>query len=286
LPQTEISGVGLFYDEAGAGEATLFVHGIPTDYRAWAAQIGPFSEKYRTVTVSRRYAWPNVRQGNVLDSTVENNANDLGGLIQKLGIAPVHLIGHSYGGFVSAVLAREHPDLVKSLVLVEPAVSTMLLTDSKSRAQMLSLLIRSPSVALAARRFQTRSLYPSFRALDEGALERAAQLNIDGVQDTSGAFSHLPDEVKKMVMDNVRTVGELRTEFPKFTAEDAGKISCRTLVINGESSPLWLRRIGFLLSRSIPGAERTIVPGTRHFPHLENPSDFNSKVLGFLSRRD
>lgn len=166
MPSVDVDGVGLYFEERGTGRPLVLVHGIPTDYRAWASQMLPFSTKYRTIAINRRYAVPNRREGGPLDSTVSNNAADLKKFIEKLGIAPVDLIGHSYGGFISALVAADHPGLVRSLVLVEPAVSTMLLADAESQGQMLSLLFRSPSVALAARRFQNGSLYPSFKALD------------------------------------------------------------------------------------------------------------------------
>lgn len=97
-----------------------------------------------------------------------------------------------------------------------------------------------------------------------------------------GAFAVLPEESKKMMLENGRTVGELRTRFPRFTPAEARHVACSTLILNGESSPVWLRRIGELLGRSIPGAKVSVVPGTRHFPHVENPALFNEKVLAFL----
>ncbi len=282
MPSVDVGGVSLFYEEAGSGEPVVFVHGIPTDYRAWRSQMGPFSSRFRSFSLSRRYARPNKRQGDLTDSSVSNNGADLKGFIENLGIAPVNLVGHSYGGFVAAVLAADHQDLVRSLVLVEPAVPTMLIADPGSTGQMLSLLIRSPSVAASARRFQSRSLAPSLKALDSGEMERAVQLNVEGLQERTGALAQLPEEVRSMMLENAHTVGELRTRFPRFTKSEAGRISCRALILNGESSPLWLRRIGVLLGRSIPGAHASTIAGARHFPHVEKPAEFNSKVLEFL----
>src|SRR5438309_2295609 len=39
----DLGQVKLAYVEAGSGEPVVFVHGIPTDYRAWNSQIVPFS---------------------------------------------------------------------------------------------------------------------------------------------------------------------------------------------------------------------------------------------------
>jgi non-heme chloroperoxidase len=278
----EVGGVTLYHERTGSGEPIVFSHGIPTDYRAWSSQVEAFSKSYSTIAYSRRYAAPNQRQGDVSDSTVENNAADLGGLIEGLGVAPVHLVGHSYGGFVAAYLAADRPDLVRTLTLVEPAIATLLVEDPNSQGQMLGLLLRSPSVALSARRFQTGSLAPSLEALDAGQNEKAARLNLDGVQDEPGAFDAMPDSAKKMFVDNARTIAELRTRFPPFKARIV-KISCRVLVINGEQSALWLRRIGELAARSITNGRGAKVSSSRHLPHMENPSEFNAKLLAFIS---
>ena len=282
MPSVDAGGVSLYYEEKGTGRPLVFVHGIPTDFRAWAAQIEPFSKAHRVMALSRRYAAPNARHGDLADSTIGNNASDLKGFIENLGIGPVDIVGHSYGGFAAAYLATDHADLVRSLVLVEPAISTLLVADQKSAAQLLSLLLRSPSVALAARRFQNRSLIPSLKALDSGDQGKAVELNVDGVQDLPGAYARLPQETRKMMLDNAKTIAELRTEFPKFTADEARKISARTLILNGEFSSLWLRRIGELLAAAVPRAETAKVPRARHFPHMENPEFFNERVLAFL----
>ena len=275
MPSVDVNGVNLYYEESGAGETVVFAHGIPTDYRAWSSQTGPFSKSRRVVQYSRRYAYPNKRDGDVTDSTVGNNASDLRGLIEKLAAGPVDLVGHSYGGFIAAYLAADHPDLVRSLVLVEPAISTLLVEDESNQGQMLSLLLRSPSVALSARRFQSRSLHPSLRALDAGQTEKAVELNVDGVQDQPGAYAAMPADQRRMMLDNARTIAELRTKFPPFKAQ-IGRIACRTLVINGEKSALWLRRIGELTASSIPHARSAKISRARHFPHIENsPSSTN-----------
>jgi len=281
----DLDGVSLYYEEAGSGTPTLFVHGIPTDYRAWQSQVASFSAGRRMLAISRRYAAPNKREGDVSDSTVQNNALDLKKFIEEVAGGKVDLVGHSYGGFISAYLAADHPDLVRSLVLVEPAIATLLVADQTSSAQALGLLFRSPSVALSGRKFQTKSLGPSLKALEMGDLERAVELNVDGVQDREGAFRALPDGTRRMMLDNARTVAELKTRFPKFTEREAARISAPTLILNGEDSALYLRRIGELMTKAVPGAGRTIVPHSRHFPHFENPEYFNSAVLGFLERK-
>jgi pimeloyl-ACP methyl ester carboxylesterase len=106
---------------------------------------------------------------------------------------------------------------------------------------------------------------------------------VDGIQGRPGAFGRMDGAAGQMMLENGRTIGELNTRFPRFTKNEAGRISCKTLVLNGEQSPRWLRKIGELLASSISGSEYAAIPGAAHFPHVERPAEFNVRVLGFLS---
>jgi pimeloyl-ACP methyl ester carboxylesterase len=281
----DVDGVGLSYAENGQGQDVVFVHGIPTDHRAWNAQIGPFSKNYRVIAYSRRHAQPSNNESPILESTIENNAKDLEGLIRKTATPPVHLVGHSYGGFIAAHLASLKPDLIKKLVLIEPGITTLLVEDEKSLAQMLSLLLRSPSIALAAGTFIRKYQKPLLEAYHKGDLEHALRLFLDGIMNKPGALDQLPREVQTMLKENAQTLGELETKLPSFTEKDARKISSPTLLMYGTSGTKVLRAIIKKLAKSIPNNQLIAIPDSTHFPHFENSERFNEKALGFLNLR-
>lgn len=279
----DVDGVRLSYAENGQGQDVVFVHGIPTDYRAWNAQIEPFSKKYRVIAYSRRHAQPNNNQSLILESTIQNNAKDLEGLIRKTATPPVHLVGHSYGGFIAAYLACIKPDLVRKLILIEPGITTLLVEDEKSRAQMLSLLLRSPATALAAGTFIRKYQKPLLEAYRKGDLEHALRLFLDGIMNKPGALDQLPADVRTMLKENAQTLGELETKLPSFTEKDARKISSPTLLLYGASGTKILRAIIKVLSKSIPNNQLIAIPDSTHFPHFERSETFNERVLHFLS---
>ena len=282
----DLEGLNLFYVDKGAGDPLVFVHGIPTDYRAWNSQVETFSETFRVITYSRRYAQPNKREGDLLDSTIENNVVDLVGLIKKLGIAPVHLVGHSYGGFIAAYCASKNPELIKTLTLIDPAVSTLLIKDPKNPIQFLGLLLRDPSTARSAARFVTGSLNPSLAAIRRGDLETALGLNVDGIMNRKGALRQFPEWVQVMMKENARTIGELGTKLPVYSEEDASRISKPTLLVNGNDSPKFFHSIVDKLSKSIEKNEVVRIRGSAHFPHLENPNEFNGRLRDFLQAKN
>src|SRR5437867_11198505 len=278
LRNADVGQIKLAYVEAGSGEPVVFVHGIPTDYRAWSGQVEPFARKYHVIAYSRRLAQPNLNEMDYENSTVENNSADLVGLIEELGISPVHLVGHSYGGFASAFCASTNPQLIRTLTLIEPAVSTILLKNLKSKSGFLGLLLEHPSIAVSAAKFQRNSLDPSLNAFRQGDFDAALRYNLDGIMNRHGAFEQFPEEVRIMVKENERTVGELMAEVPVFGREEASKISTPTLLIHGTESPAVLHAIVDRLGKAIPKSEVSMFSGAAHFPHFEKPQEFNQLV--------
>jgi len=284
LQNVDVGQVKLAYVEAGEGQPVIFVHGIPTDYRAWTGQIGPFSSKYHVISYSRRLAQPNRNEMDYAKSTIENNSADLVGLIEQLGFSSVHLVGHSYGGFTAAYCASTNPKLIRTLTLIEPAVSTMLLKNLKSRSEFIGLLLAHASIAISAARFQRGSLDPSLKAFREGDFDAALRFNLDGIMNRRGAFERLPESVRVMTKENERSVGELMAQVPVFGRDEASRISAPTLLIHGTDSPKVLHAIVDRLRKAIPNSETSIISRAAHFPHFEKPQEFNDLVLGFLAK--
>src|ERR671915_255326 len=123
----EIGGRQLHYvdqGEEGQSPVIIFIHGGLDDYRCWQFQVDSFSsKKYRAISYSRRFAYPNKWIGNVAqDNTIEENAKDLAELIRKLDVAPAHLVGASYGAYTALYCASKNPELAKTMVLNEPPI--------------------------------------------------------------------------------------------------------------------------------------------------------------------
>jgi non-heme chloroperoxidase len=73
LKNIEIGGRQLHYIEQGHGQPVIiFIHGGLDDYRCWQFQMDYFSKKYRAISYSRRFAYPNKWIGNLArDNTIE-----------------------------------------------------------------------------------------------------------------------------------------------------------------------------------------------------------------------
>ena len=114
-----VEGLSFGYVDVGSGTSVILVHGSMSDYREWSAQMEGLAKHHRVIAYSRRYHWPNSPPGKDADATVPRQAEDLAAIIKSLGAAPANIVAHSYGGTVALSLALQHPELVRTLVLLD-----------------------------------------------------------------------------------------------------------------------------------------------------------------------
>jgi len=273
----EIGGRQLHYIEQGEGKPVIiFIHGGLDDFRCWQFQIDSFSKKYRTISYSRRFAYPNKWIGNITqDNTIEDNAKDLAELIRKLDLAPAHLVGASYGAFITLYCALKNPELAKTMVLNEPPI--------------LPFLARSPikdDIELL-QGFRTHVQSPTENTFKRGDYERAAQTFINRVMDMENFFDHLPEEDKQSLMDNAKSLeGELESAMPSsFSVEDVKRITVPTLLVKGELSPKYFLRIVNILSDNMPNSEQIVIPNVSH-DGVKFTNEFSSQVMQFFAKHN
>lgn len=102
----------LHVETHGTGRQVLFIHGaMGHGPLVWKAQQ-PLAERWRLL-IADRTAFGLSPEG---PQDAASQAEDLAALIPDGG----DVVGHSYGGVVALVLAARHPDLVRSLTVIEP----------------------------------------------------------------------------------------------------------------------------------------------------------------------
>src|SRR5512143_349147 len=118
MPQASVNGVTLDYDEQGqGGAAVVFAHGLLWCRAMWRSQMAALAVRYRCFAYDLRGHGRSETTRTGYD--VDNFAEDAAALIRELGGAPCHFVGHSLGGFIGLRLALRHPELLRSLVLVD-----------------------------------------------------------------------------------------------------------------------------------------------------------------------
>jgi non-heme chloroperoxidase len=197
-------------------------------------------------------------------------------MIRKLDLAPAHLVGASYGAFITLYCVSKNPELAKTMVLNEPPILSFLgRSHQKDDVELLQ-------------GFRTHIQNPTEDAFKRGDFEKAAQTFIDRIMDIENFFEQLPQKDKQLLMDNAKSLeGELESAQPtSFSVEDVKKIiTIPTLIVKGELSPKWLLRIADILSDNMPNAEQIIIPNEIH-DSVKFSNIFSSKVMQFFARHD
>jgi pimeloyl-ACP methyl ester carboxylesterase len=115
MPHADLNGFEIHYDVHGQGDPLICVHGLACDRRAWAMQIRPFSERFKTVVFDNR----DVGQSSLAthDYSTADMAADVLALADHLELERFHLLGVSLGGMVSQQVALAAPARVRTLTL-------------------------------------------------------------------------------------------------------------------------------------------------------------------------
>lgn len=263
MPTATVDGIDLHYEERGVGTPVLGIHGTPSSSALWSAAAEVLATQARGIVYDRRGFGRSHRPDPFLTSDLDDQVADAAGLLRALDAAPAVVVGRSTGGLVALELARQHPNLVTALVLLEPA-----------------LLSAHPDAQAAADRLRA--------ALLDVARTDPSRASEVVVRDALGddVWEGMPQDIRAVLADGapavlaeVRGSGlDLSARPLTLGAEELGAIAQPTLVVRGEDSPAWLHRVCEQLVAALPDAEEAVVPGG----HLVDPASL--VVLAFLDR--
>jgi proline iminopeptidase len=125
LPAVELNDVRLHHKVVGPEDAPIVVvlHGGPGDDFRALLPLEPLSDQYRMVFYDQRGAGLSERVPSS-KLTLDDYIGELDALIEHHGGGPVHLLGHSWGAMLASAYLGQHPQRVKSAILVEPGFLT------------------------------------------------------------------------------------------------------------------------------------------------------------------
>jgi 3-oxoadipate enol-lactonase len=263
MPTVQANGVNLFYKESGSGPQTIvFSHGFLMDHSMFEPQRAAFEKQYRVIAYDHRAQGQSDDPGRGYDmSTVTDDAAIL---IRSLKVAPCHFVGLSMGGFVGMRLASRHPDLIRTLTLMNTTATRETLVNRMKYAflgQMVRMVGIAPFAPMAVKDLfgQTTLTSPEKRAL---------------LQEWTGKFRTR----SKNAAYTLQAVAKRR----EFRADELAKILCPTLIIAGEDDKAQPPRNSASLFTGIRGARMTNIPGAGHSSSLEQPEAVNAAIREFL----
>jgi pimeloyl-ACP methyl ester carboxylesterase len=253
MPPTTIltvAGMRFPYIAAGNGDPVLFVHASWADHRAWCNIWQDVAENHRFLTYTQRHfgtgKWP-------ADKTFSRDvlAADLVAILETIG-EPVHLIGWSYSGPLLLSAARDVPELVRKVVIFEPALSSIL-NDSPENTAAIAWFRQGFAAARSA-----------VAAGDAKAAMHMAVEFVLGLQE--GGFRKLDPRIQAMLLENTHTM-VMEFEAPEpvaLTCEHIRAVTSPTLLVVGQDTLPIYKLVAQAILACLPYGAMAKIEGVGH----------------------
>ncbi len=271
----ELNGLNVHVKTAGqVGDAETFVllHGFGASLFSWHAVMEPFS-RLGTVIAYDRPAFglterPMEWQGEN-PYGMQANVDLLLALLDHFNVAQAVLVGNSAGGTVAMNFTLQHPERVRALVLVDPAVYT-----GGGGPSWVRLLGQTP---------QMQHLGPYLvRSIQKSGLKILTQAWYDPARITAETMELYTRPLKAENWDRAlwyftlaSTPGDLPARLQEFTLP--------VLVLTGEDDRIVPTADSIRLAGELPGASLAVIASAGHVPHEEQPAAFMQAVEAFLA---
>jgi esterase len=254
-PETMI----LHYQEYGAGEPLIILHGLLGSLDNWHALSKTFANSFRVLAVDQRN---HGRSPHSDVFTYHAMSEDLTELLDHLKISSTHLLGHSMGGKTAMQFALSNPDRVKSLIVVDIAPREY----PRMHDELLDALV-AVNLATATSRHQVDDELS--KRIPDYAERQFLMKNL--ARDSMGSFTWKAN-LQAIQQNYVEIAREIASELP-FRGP--------TLFVKGDRGDYVLASDVPFIKRLFPNA-RIVGMDAGHWIHAEAPTVFAELVMGFL----
>ena len=269
---TASDGVKLYYEEAGSGNAVIFVHEFAGDHRSWEPQVRHFGQHYRAITYNARGYPPSDVPAEVAAYSQDRAADDITAVLDHLAIDRAHIVGLSMGGFATLHFGLRHPVRARSLTVAgcgygaEPSQRDRF----RAEAEAIAAFIDERGMAEFAARYALGPTRVQFQNKDPRGF----------------------DEFRRMLAEH-SAVGARNTQLgvqrerPSLyeLIDQMTSLTLPTLVLTGDEDWPCLQP-GLFLKQTIPSAALAVMMNCGHAVNLEDPDGFNRILGSFLAQVD
>ncbi len=259
-----LKDVPFWYVDEGNWNAmpVIFIHGFPFSHEMWSEQIALVSKEYRAIAYDvRGHGRSYVGEAQF---TIEHHVDDLIGLMDTWLIEKAVVVGLSMGGYIALRALERNPERFRAAVLC----------DTRSEADTNEGKLK---------RFET------MKAVRDHGSEVFAEAFVKNVF-AADTFTTKPDTVRRIKKIIAATpplsiAGTLLALAARTdTTASLGRITVPTLILVGEKDVTTPPAASQAMHERISGSEFHIISNAAHMSNLENPEEFNHRLLTFLKR--
>jgi pimeloyl-ACP methyl ester carboxylesterase len=241
----ELNGIQLHYETVGEGEPLLWLHGFLGCGADWQHIFDAPPPGYTLIAPDLRGHGASTNPSGVF--SFREAARDIRALLQHLGLAHVKAIGLSGGGITLLHLATSQPAIVDAMVIVSAP----------------------PYFPEQARAIQRQA---SAATLGDATLAHMRRSHVRGDAQIEQLLAQ-----GRALADNYDDVN--------FTPPYLSTIAAETLVVFGDSDPLYPVSLAFELHAAIPRSRLWVVPAGGHGPVFgADAPRFTETAFDFLAR--
>ncbi len=277
----DVRGIRTRYLEAGTGEPLLLLHGghYGENYSAndWIPVIYDFAKSFHVIAPDKigcGFTGNPKNNEEYLMGTMVQHTYDF---MNAIGIDTAHLVGHSRGGYAVCRLALEHPEVVRTLVIVDCGTLMLarnpLYDEWEKDAALIEDIREKHRYLLAVNSFSSRHITDE---LVDGMIE----------------IEELPKSREAVIKMQAGLMNRFREDLERERNETqewikASGIKAPTLVVWGfndpsaKFDPMGLSTVELILT-STPCSQVYILNQAGHFSFREQPEAFVTAVTSFI----
>jgi pimeloyl-ACP methyl ester carboxylesterase len=257
-------GTSLYYEEVGSGTPVVFVHEYAADYRTWEPQLRYFGRSHRCITYSQRGYPPSDVPTDPARYSQDLVRDDVVALMDALGIARAHVVGHSMGAYTALHVGIHHPQ--RCLSITAAGCGWGSLPDPKQAAGMKALaaetgkMFAEEGIVAAAAKYADAPMRQTHKNKDPRGWSEFARMLAEHSAE-GHALTMLNIQLKRP------TLWEMEADLKKLTVP--------LLVVVGDEDFPCLEGSLFL-KRTVPSCGLLVVPRSGHTITSEEPAVFNA----------
>jgi 3-oxoadipate enol-lactonase len=259
MPIFTSNGTILTYEEHGAGEPFVLLHGLTGNRHMFENEVKILKKYFRTIVLDARGHGDSEKPATY---TLDDHIDDVLRLLDHLEIEETYLLGVSMGSYIAQGVAIASPERVKKLMLVA--------TKSQGKTSSMEALFEKHADDLEGLDFSEKVVKVSPYIFHD----------LKAV----GKWSHKAGQQSPSLTAKEISAANEALEGFDFR-EDLHGITTETLVISGDHDGLNPPEVGRETARLIPNATFVEFNKSGHAPNVEQPLLFLDFILEFVDQK-